>query len=59
VEKAGFKVCLSNANLRRYASGVPIAATMRELGYKGATDVGLCRLNHIDSFPITYSLSNP
>ena len=30
-----------------------------DLGVAASTTVGLCRLNQVDPYPITYGLSNP
>jgi hypothetical protein len=42
-------------SLFHYTAGVAASMNMYDFVY----EVGLCRLNQVDPYPITYSLSNP
>jgi hypothetical protein len=65
VKKPVSKFCLSKCNLQRYIvddrkqaiylSAIVVALFMVMVG----PPVGLCRLNQVDPWPITYSFSNP
>jgi hypothetical protein len=45
--------------LQAAARGVAGGVTATETEMATETEVGLCMLNQVDSYPITYSLSNP
>jgi hypothetical protein len=70
VRKTGFKVLPFKRHLQRYTvvyKGKELLWLISKVSpdsareiYAGLeTTVGLCRLNQVDPYPITYSLSNP
>jgi hypothetical protein len=56
------KKCVPLQLVCRYNEGCPYPTDAWKVGSveeEGYIAVGLCRLNQVDPYPITYSLSNP